>query len=173
MKQIAPPLFLGILFLTLQTTLLASSPLYRIRPDLVLILTLYLSLSYPMVSGGILVFFLGSLLDLFSGNSFGLFTFSRPLIFMIARLLKERFYVEGFLPQFLFVLSLTLVEGLLILILLNGLNPRPVGRLYPLWVFVFLPQSLITGLVTPFLFSFFKQRLPLLSPQGTKGSAGS
>ncbi len=133
-----------------------------------LILTLYLSLSYPMVSGGILVFFLGSLLDLFSGNSFGLFTFSRPLIFVTARLLKERFYVEDFLSQFLFVLSLALAEGVLILIVLNGLNPRPVGHLYPLLVFVLLPQSLFTGLVTPFLFSFFKKRLPLLSPQGAE-----
>jgi rod shape-determining protein MreD len=159
MRRIALPLFLGIFFLTLQTTLLTSLSIQRVRPDIVLILTLYLAFSYPMVSGGILAFFMGYLMDLFSGNPFGLYTFSRPFIFCVARLFKDRFYLEGFLSQFLFVFFLALIEGFLILILLKALNPNPLGHLFPLLFTVLLPQSFFTGLITPTLFSVFNRRL--------------
>jgi len=152
MRRIVFPLFLGVIFLTLQTTLLAFLPIQRIRPDIVLILTLYLGLFYPPVSGGILAVFMGFLMDLFSGNSFGLYTLSRPLIFYVAQFFKGRFYLEGFTSQFLFVFILGLVEGLLIFILLDVLNPDPIGNLSPLLFTLLLPQSFFTGLVTPILF---------------------
>jgi len=146
-------LFLGIIFLTLQSTLLASLHIQRIRPDLVLILTLYLGLFYSPVSGGILVLLLGFLMDLFSGNSFGLYTLSRPFIFYVAQFSRGRFYLESYRSQFLFVFILGLVEGLLIFFLLNVLNPVPSGHLYPLLVSFLLPQSFLTGLITPILFT--------------------
>jgi rod shape-determining protein MreD len=159
MRRIVLPLFLGIFFLTLQTTLLTSFSIQRVRPDIILILILYLGFSYPVVSGGILAFFMGYLMDLFSGNLFGLYTFSRPFIFCVAHLFKDRFYLEGFLSHFLFVFFLALIEGLLILVLLNALNPDPLSHLFPLLFTVLLPQSLFTGLITPALFSVFDKRL--------------
>jgi rod shape-determining protein MreD len=167
MKRAVLPFFLGVLLLTLQTTLLMSLVNQRIRPDLVLILTLYLGLSYPPISGGILAFFLGYLMDLFSGNVLGLYTLSRPLIFYIAQIFKDRVYLEGFLSQFLFVFLSALVEGFLLLLLLNGLNPNPLGNLYPSLLTVLLPQSLSTGLMTPVLFSLFRKgSLFLSNPKG-------
>lgn len=162
MKRILPPLFLGVLFWALQTTLFASLPIQRIRPDLVMILTLYLGLSYPPISGGILAFLLGYFMDLFSGNSFGLYTFSRTLIFFIAQLFKDRIYLESFPSQSLFVFIFTLVEGLLILILLKTLNPAPLSHLYPLLFNIFLPQSFFTALISPILFSLFNRKSFLL-----------
>ena len=159
MRRIILPLFLGVFFLTLQTTLLTSLSIQRFRPDIVLILILYLSFSYPIASGGILAFFLGYLMDLFSGNPFGLYTFTRPFIFYVARLFKERLYLEGVLSQFLLVFSLALAEGILILILLSGLNPKPIGPLYSKLATVLLPQSFFTGLITPALFLVFNKRL--------------
>jgi len=152
MRRIVFPLFLGVIFLTLQTTLLAFLPIQRIRPDIVFILTLYLGLFYPPVSGGILAVFMGCLMDLFSGNSFGLYTLSRPLIFYVAQFFKGRFYLEGFVSQFLFVFIFGLAEGLLIFILLDVLNPGPIGNLSPLLFTRLLPQSFFTGLITPILF---------------------
>lgn len=106
-------------------------------------------------------------MDLFSGNPFGLYTFCRPFIFCVAQLFKDRLYLEGFLSQFLLVFFAALVEGFFILILLSGLNPDPLGHLYPTIVNVFLPQSFFTGLIAPVLFSFFKKAFfPLLSRQG-------
>ena len=145
-------IFLGVLFLTVQTTLLAFLPIQRIRPDLLLILTLYLGLFYPPISGGILALFIGFLMDLFSGNGFGLYTLSRPLIFYMAQLFKGRFYLESFTSQFLFVFIFGLGEGFLIFILLNVLNPGPMGNFYLLLFTFLLPQSVFTALITPILF---------------------
>lgn len=169
MRRVFLPLFLGILFLTLQTTLLMSLPIQRIRPDIVLILTLYLGLSYPPISGGILAFFMGYLMDLFSGNVLGLYSLSRPLIFYLAQIFKDRVYLEGFLSQFLFVFLSAVVEGFLLLILFSGLNPSPLGNLYPLLFTVLLPQSFSTALITPILFPLFRRgSLFLSNPKGMR-----
>jgi len=155
MRRIILPFFFGIIVLTFQTTLLASLPIQRIRPDMILILTLYLSFSCPPIFGGILALFMGYLVDLFSGNSFGLYTFSRPLIFYAAKLFKDRFYLEGIRAQILFVFIFSLGEGLLILILLRILNPGPIPNLFPLLFTFLLPQSLVSGFVAPILFLLF------------------
>jgi len=171
MRRIILPLILGILLVTLQATLLTSPLIQRMRPDLILILILYLGLSYPPILGGILALFIGYLMDLFSGNSFGLYTFSRPLLFYVAQLFKDRFYLEGYFSQFLFVFIFALTEALLILILLAALNPNPLVNLYPIILTSFIPQSFSTGLITPIFFSLFNKGSHLLFNQiemGTK-----
>jgi len=99
-------------------------------------------------------------MDLFSGNSLGLFTFTRPLLFYLAQLFKGRLYLEGLPSQSLFVFVFALFEGLLILILLSALNPAPLGNLYPLFFTFLLPQSFLTGMITPVLF-FLLQKISL------------
>jgi len=160
MKRNAILLLLGILFLTFQTTLLSYHPIQRIRPDIILVLILYWGFTLPPVSGGIHALFLGYLMDLFSGNSFGLYTFTRPLLFYLAQLFKGRLYLESFPSQSLFVFVFALFEGLLILILLSALNPAPLGNLYPLFFTFLLPQSFLTGMITPVLF-FLLQKISL------------
>jgi len=157
MRRVVFTLLLGIVFLTLQVTFLKSFPIRRIRPDLILILVLYLGLFYPPISGGLLALFMGFLMDLFSGNSFGLYALTSPFIFYGARFFKGRFYLESFTSQFLFVFAFGLVEGLLILILLSALNPGPIEKLYPLLFTFLLPQSLFTGLITPILFFLIRK----------------
>ena len=157
MKRALLLFFVGILLLTAQTTFLKSLLVQTIRPDVLFIYTIYLGLSCPPIPGGILAFFLGYLIDLFSGNSFGLYTFSRPLVFYGAHFFKNRFYVEGFLFQFFFVLVFVLLEGLLVLLLLLVLNPGPLYKLYPSFLTILLPQSIFTGAVTPLLFTLFER----------------
>ncbi|MFB3885461.1 MAG: rod shape-determining protein MreD [Thermodesulfobacteriota bacterium] len=151
------PLSFGVICLTFQTTLLTLFPFQRIRPDLVLILTLYLGLYYPPVSGGTLALFMGLLMDLFSGNGFGLYTLSRPLVFYSAQFFKGRVFLESLRSQFLFAFVFGLVEGLLILILVRTLNPNPAGHLYALLFTFLLPQSFFTGLMTPALFFLIRK----------------
>jgi rod shape-determining protein MreD len=167
MKRQGILLLLGILFLTFQTTLLSYLPIQRIRPDILLVLILYWGFTLPPVTGGIHALFLGYLMDLFSGNSFGLYTFTRALLFYLAQLLKGRFYLESLISQSLFVFVFALFEGLLILTLLAALNPLPLGNLYSPFFTFFLPQSFLTGLITPVLF-FFLQKifLTLFQTQG-------
>ena len=90
MKRVVPPLLIGILFIILQTTLLSSFPIQRFRPDILLIFTLYLAFLFPPILGGILAFFMGYLMDLFSGNALGFYTFSRPLIFLLCAIPERK-----------------------------------------------------------------------------------
>jgi len=167
MKRNAILLLLGILFLTFQTTLLSYLPIQRIRPDIVLVIILYWGFTLPPISGGIHALFLGYLMDLFSGNSFGLYTFTRPLLFYLAQLFRGRLYLESFLSQSLFVFIFALFEGLLILTFLAALNPAPLGNLYSPFFTFFLPQFFVTGVITPVLF-FLLQKifLTLFQRQG-------
>ncbi|NWF93155.1 MAG: rod shape-determining protein MreD [Syntrophaceae bacterium] len=165
MKRILLPLFLGVIFLTLQTTLLTSPPIRRIRPDIVLVLTVYLGFFYPAVSGGVLAVVIGILMDLFSGNSFGLYTVSRPLIFYVSQFFKGRFYLVSFWSHFLIVLIFGLAEGLLLLLLLGLVNSSPLGPLYRLFFTSLFPQSFFTALLAPILF-FLIHRLSLHSSVG-------
>jgi rod shape-determining protein MreD len=169
MKRFVLPLFAGILFLILQTTLLSFLPIQRIRPDILLIFTLYLGLSFPPVSGGILAFLMGYLMDLFSGNALGFYALSRPLVFFAAQFFRERFYLEGFYSKFLFAFIYAVLEGLLIFLLMNALHPAPLGGLYPLLLTFLLPQSFFTALVTPPLFFLFQKGSSFLFRQPEKG----
>ena len=162
MRRFFYPLLAGIFLITFQATLLASLPIHRLRPDIVLIMVLFLGFSYPTVLGALLAFSLGYLVDLFSGNSLGLYTFTRPLIFFAAQLFRSNFYWEGLSFQFLFVFVFTLLEGLLLLLLVSGLNPSPFHSLYSSVVVDLLPQSIVTGLITPILFPLFNKGSVLL-----------
>ena len=172
MKRVILPFLVGILFLILQTTLLSSFPVQRVRPDLLLVFTLYLAFLFPPVFGGILAFLMGYLMDLFSGNASGFYTFSRPFIFFAAQFFKERFYLEGFSSQFLFAFTFGLLEGVLIFILMNALQSVSLGNLYPMLFTFLLPQSFFTGLITPPLFFLFQKGSSYLFPQPEKGVKG-
>lgn len=152
MKRILLFFLLGVLVLTFQTTLLRFFPIQRIRPDFMLIFTLYLGFSFSPIPGAILAFFLGYLVDLLSGNTFGLYTFSRPLLFYGAYLFKSKFYVEGFSSQFIFVFLLAFLEGILILMFLTLLSPEPLLGLYPSYFVSLFPQATFTALITPLFF---------------------
>lgn len=169
MRRLILPLLAGIFFLVFQTTFLSFLPLQRVRPDVLLIFTLYLAFSFSPIFGGILAFFLGYLMDLFSGNSLGLYAFSRPLVFFAAQLLRERFYLEGFGFQFLFAFLFSLSEGIFISVLINALQPIPLGSFYPSFFTCLFPQAFFTGLVAPFLFFLFRKGSSFLSRQPEQG----
>ena len=163
MKRILFFLALGILILTFQTTLLGLVPIQRIRPDFMLIFTLYLGFSSPPVLGAILAFFMGYFVDLFSGNTFGLYAFSRPLLFYGAYLFKSKFYVEGYPSQFIFVFLAASLEGGLVLLLFVLLNPDPLFHFYPSFALSLFPQAAFTALITPLFFVLSRKVSSLLA----------
>ena len=169
MKRFVPLLLGGILLLILQTTWLSYFPIQWIRPDVLLIFTLYLAFLFPPFLGGILAFFMGYLMDVFSGNTLGFYTFSRTFVFFATQFFKERFYLEGFSFQFLFAFIFSILEGGLLLILINGLEPVSFGNLFSSLFTFLLPQSFFTGLVAPLLFFLFKKGTSLLFRQPEQG----
>jgi len=157
MKRILLLSIAGILILTFQTTFLGFIPIQRIRPDFMLIFTLYLGFSTSPVPGGILAFFMGYFVDLFSGNTFGLYAFSRPLLFYGAHLFKSTFYVEGFSSQFIFVFLSACLEGFLVLLFFTLLNPDAFFHLYPTLLVSLFPRSTFTALISPLLFALVQK----------------
>ena len=172
MKRAAFFLLMVVVSLTLQTTLLTFAPIQRGRPDLLLILTIYFGFSMSTVSGGLLAFCMGTLLDLFSGNVFGLYAFTRSLIFFTTRLFKHEFYWEGFSFQLVFVFTVAMLEGFFLFLLLSGLSSHPLRNLFPAMFTPLLPQSLCTALITPLLFFVFRKAVHFLlaeHPLPTRG----
>ncbi len=169
MKRVILPLFAGVLILILQTTWLSCSPIQRIRPDILLIFTLYLAFLFPPFLGGILAFFMGYLMDLFSGNTLGLYAFSRTLVFFGTQFLKERFYLEGFSFQFLFAFAFSFAEGGLLLVLINGRGPASLENFFISLLTVLLPRSFCTALLTPFFFSLFQKGIAVVISQPEQG----
>jgi rod shape-determining protein MreD len=169
MKRFVLLFLIGIFLLVLQTTWLSFFPIQRIRPDLLLIFTLYLAFLFPPFLGGILAFFTGYLMDVFSGNTLGLYAFSRTLAFFATQFLKERFYLEGFSFQFLFVFTFSLLEGGLLLVLVNGLQPVSFENLYLSLLAFLLPQAFFTGLAALFLFPLFQMGTSFFLRQPERG----
>jgi len=150
-------LCIGILFLTLQTTWLTFPYVQTVRPDLLLILTLFLGLFSSTISGGILAFLLGYLMDLFSGNGIGFFTLTRPLLFYGTQLFKDRLFLESFFSRSLFVFLLALAEGLFILLLSNLFRPDSSTSPISLFFKTFIPQCFSTALLSSFFFFFLRK----------------
>jgi len=80
----------------------------------------------------------------------------------VAQLFRTHFYWQGSSFQFLFVFIFALIEGGLILFLVSSLNPSPFPALYRSLIVDVLPQSIVTGLVTPILFPLFGRSSVLL-----------
>ncbi len=152
----------GLIFLSLviQTTALGGLSHQLAKPDLLLIITVYLGLHSNPLAGAILVFLSGYLMDIFSGSIFGVQTFSKTAIFFLTILIKDRFYVESPLFQAGTIFLFSIIEGFIIISILGMVSPI-VNLLHPFFLFI-IPQSLITGLVGPFFIALIKW-VPLLS----------
>lgn len=167
MRRFLPPILAGVLLLTLQTTLWSAFSIQNVRPDLLLILVLYLALSSSPISGGILAFSLGYLMDLFSGNTIGLYALSRPLVFYGVRHFRSRFYLEGLPFQFFFVFMSVLAEGVFVYFLWAGLSRPSFSFHVPLsFGWPLIAQALFTGLAAPFCFLFFDKAVLFFSKKG-------
>lgn len=165
MRRTVVLLCIGILFLTLQTTWLTFPYVQHVRPDLLLILTLFLGLfSFP-ISGGILAFLLGYLMDLFSGNGIGFFALSRPLLFFGTQHFKDRLFLESFSSRSFFVFLLALAEGIFILLLSNLFRPDSSPSPVPLFFKTFIPQCLSTSLLSSFFFFSLRKGITRLESQ--------
>ena len=147
---------IGLIFLSLvfQTTVLGGLPHRLARPDLLLILVVYLGLSSSPLPGAALAFLSGYMMDIFSGSVFGVYTFSKTCIFFLTILIKDRFYIGSPLFQAGTIFSFSIIEGLLIISILGLVSP--LENLIPSFSMFIIPQSLITGLVGPFFIALIK-----------------
>jgi rod shape-determining protein MreD len=148
---------LGLLFMLLQSSVFPRFLPVNLKPDLLLILVVYLGLCEGYLRGGLVCYLLGCLKDVFAGIYTGLFGFTFLLIFYAVRGVGGRFNSEN--PFFLLVLTLvgTMLEGVIIIFSIGFFADHApplqlIGRqLLPQMLLNLLAAIMLLLLVFPFL----------------------
>ena len=145
-------LVLGIVLL--QTSVLPGYLMSLYKPDLLLILMVFLALRAPIATSLPAAYGLGLLKDCLSGLYFGLNAFSFLIIYLVLKLLSYRLYVQN---SFLMVLTVTAstFASMLINILLLSVFSESTG----------LISSLITSLIPHLLMNAFVASLVAILPE--------
>ena len=157
-------IFLLITFLLgiLQSTLISLIFPSYLKPDLMIVLVIFLGTSFPLLPGAFLVLFCGLIYDAFSGGVLGLFAFIYLFLYFSLKLLAK-FLILGETLTFRIVLVAVVVilQGLLLIFLPPAMSIGILSHLsWPLpgWV---LPQVLVTCLASwPLLQLFRRLDLP-------------
>lgn len=145
-------LVLGIVLL--QTSVLPGYLMSLYKPDLLLILMVFLALRAPIATSLPAAYGLGLLKDCLSGLYFGLNAFSFLIIYLVLKLLSDRLYVQN---SFLMVLTVTAstFASMLINILLLSVFSESTG----------LISSLMTSLIPHLLMNAFVASLVAILPE--------
>jgi rod shape-determining protein MreD len=139
-----------------QSTLISLVFPSFLKPDLMIVLVIFLGITFPLLPGAFLVLFCGLLYDTFSGGTLGLFAFVYLCIYFGLKVLAK-FLILGETISFRIILVGVLmgVQTLLLILLPPALGI--IGRFsWPRagWV---LPQVALTCLVSWPLFSLFRR----------------
>jgi rod shape-determining protein MreD len=126
-----------------------------IKPDLLLILVLFVGLYRGPVSGAWCGFLSGMLLDFFSPTPLGINTLSKTILGFLIGQLAPFLYFEFPLIQGLLLFIATFLEGILLFVLLSSFQFIP-PFFYSL-CYVIFPASCYTAFCAPLLFYFFRK----------------
>jgi len=108
----------SLLLVFLQVSVLPRLLPEHFKPDLLLILVLYVGITVPCVRGGLTCWYLGCLEDVFAGSDFGLFGITFLIIFLTVRAGANRFNTESSLLLLLLSFVATFLKGLVLIALL-------------------------------------------------------
>lgn len=113
MRAIALFILVALLAVVVQTTIL---PMTRLgRPDLLLIICVYLGLHQHSLFGAVGAFLLGYLQDAFSGGLIGLNAFGMCLVFTVVYLMSRRLWVDNTVSKVVIVFLASMVKTVAIL----------------------------------------------------------
>lgn len=148
---------LGFFVLVAQSTVETVVALYPLTPNAMLPLVLYLGATneVPLLRGAVQSFFLGYLLDLFSGNLLGLHTFLSVATFMLVRGVGLRVVMRNIGTMVSLTATVALVFGgatLALRAIFEHGAPFPT-RDDTSTVTALVGSSLATGLLSPLLLS--------------------
>ncbi len=144
-------LILVVLF-SAQTTFLEKFSIVGITPDLSLIFVVYCGIHFKGNRGIGMGFTVGLVQDCLSGGLLGVNTLSKSLISFFFSTLKDKIMVEGIFPIFLFIISASLLDGIVFYFALVTLFK---GEVPGSFLFSSLPvYAIYNGCVGPLLFYF-------------------
>jgi len=163
MKRISGLLLLGGIFALLQTVLWPHLVGWQARPDLILVLVVYVGLTESLLGGGLLAVVFGAGLDALAGGYPGLHMVVMLLVFFLVRYFVGRFNVENSLLLLFMVACGTLTEAVLLLLFASFADPGV------LWWEIFrqiLPQLFLNLAATWLLLLFAPWLQQRLRPMG-------
>lgn len=114
MRGVLVYLLLGLLGALLQSSVFPLLLPTNLRPDLLLIIVLYLGLSEHTIRSIAITLLLGGIQDSFSGTSLGLYTTVYLAVLLLVRQISEHLNGESQALLMLLVLAGTLVQNLLL-----------------------------------------------------------
>jgi rod shape-determining protein MreD len=152
MKKTALFVLVSVLFL-LQISPILPFADYGIRPDLVLVLTVFFGIQFPLFSGALFVFALGCLIEVFSGVNNGLYPIIYLAVFTGIRSLERFFDFSRSLNPFLLTASAVFVKFFFLLFCFNFIYEFQHFRILE----PFLKESAYTLLVFPAVFPLLRR----------------
>lgn len=133
-----------------QTTFLVNFSIAGVTPDLVLIFVVYCGIKFQGGRGIGMGFAVGFVQDCLSGGLLGVNTLSKSLIAFFFSTLKDKIMVEGLLPIFLFIITASLLDGMIFYLVMVTLLK---GEVPGSFLFSSLPiYAIYNGCVGPILF---------------------
>lgn len=168
MRRIAIYLLIGLFFMLFQTVLFPKVfPIY-LKPDLLLILVVYLGVNERFGPGGVLAYIFGCLLDVFAGSHLGMYGMTFLVLFFSVRGAVSFFNAENPFLLIFMVFCGTLIEAMM-LILLGFL-----ARAGDLWLIIarwIVPQLLMNIFIACLLLlalTWIQRRWPRVEIPGIK-----
>ena len=145
--------FLGLLLVFFQTSVLNLVSMGWISIELSMILVIYAGFRVNVLSGALMSFMLGFVLDCMMGVISGLFTLIYVCIFFASHLVSLRVYAEQMRLIVVFSFVCALFEGLMVVLFYKILYD--VNLVHSL-MRVFLPQAVVVGMLSPLFFKLFR-----------------
>ena len=115
-------IILGYIFSILECTLISIFP-SMLKPDLLLITTLYLATSFGFKKGSFLSLYFGYLKGIFSGRWIGVNIFLYTTIFVISHSINRQFYFREGFSQSIYLIIFSIFHNLLFVLILKFVTP--------------------------------------------------
>lgn len=147
---------LGLVFMLLQTTIIPWVVPPFFKPDMLLILVIYISLSESLLRGALLTYFLGTLHDVFAGAYLGLYGLVFLILFVTARAAMRWFDTENAPLLLALVFFGTILKGLLVLFALGLFADA--GNVWPL-IMKTIPTQAFASLIAAMMLLLGASRL--------------
>lgn len=147
-------LLLGILFLVFQSTLFHLLPAWLGRPDLLLLLIIFIALYLDLWRGLFLTLVLGMLADILSGMHLGVYPLVYLLLLLAIRLVSRNLAIQDSIHQVPLVVGSFLLTSIFSHLLASLLGPD--GLFFWTWPLL-LQNSVILGVICLPFFHFCRQ----------------
>lgn len=146
-------LFVSLLLIIIQTSIFTPKLLGLFSPDLNLIIIIYLAINPKIRNAFILVVINGLLMDFFSGNTLGLYTFTRIIVFIILRNSVSKFDFNDTPPQGFAIFAATAFFWTLLFLIFKFKSVES----FTISLNLIIHQATINTLVGIFFILFFRK----------------